>query len=91
MFKKILWRHSIKIIRLHISYCVRDRTDAKIPDRATLLFYNIKIGDEVGFVEEDGEYKIIPILKMEDLIDPSHFESTKKLIDEMRKERDNEA
>jgi AbrB family looped-hinge helix DNA binding protein len=53
--------------------------------------YNIKIGDEVGFIEEDGEYKIIPILKMEDLIDPSHFESTKKLIDEMRKERDNEA
>ncbi len=52
--------------------------------------YNIEIGDEVGFVEEDGEYKIVPILNMEDLIDPSHFESTKRLIDEMRRERDNE-
>lgn len=52
--------------------------------------YKIKIGDEVGFIEEDGEYKIIPILKMEDLIDPTQLEATKELIRRMRKERDEE-
>ena len=53
--------------------------------------YNIKIGDEVGFIEEDGEFRIIPILRMDQLTDPSHLEATKELIRRMRKERDEEA
>ena len=53
--------------------------------------YNIAIGDEVGFIEIDNEYRIIPILKMDQLTNSEHLEATKKLIADMRKERANEA
>lgn len=47
----------------------------------------IDIGDDVGFKKVDGEYIIYPIPKMHQLIDPDHLEGTKKLIEEMRRDR----
>ena len=52
--------------------------------------FGIQVGDEIGFVEIDGEYRIIPIMKMNELTNAKHFEATKDLIAEMRKDREKE-
>ncbi len=50
----------------------------------------IQAGDEVGFVEIEGEFHIRPILKMSELINSEHFDATKELIEEMRIDREND-
>ncbi len=52
--------------------------------------FGIKIGDDIGFIELNGEYKIFPIKSMDQLIDTSQYQSTKKLIEEMRIDREND-
>lgn len=48
---------------------------------------DIAIGDEVGFQKVDGNYVIVGIKSMEDLIDPDHMDATRELIEEMRRDR----
>lgn len=50
----------------------------------------IKAGDEIGFVEIEGEFHIRPILKMNELTNPDHFPEMKELIEEMRGDREKE-
>lgn len=49
--------------------------------------FGIKVGDDVGFIKINGDYKIVPLKSMHELVDHNHLESTKKLIEEMRNDR----
>ncbi|MFV2016344.1 MAG: AbrB/MazE/SpoVT family DNA-binding domain-containing protein, partial [Candidatus Heimdallarchaeota archaeon] len=49
---------------------------------------NIHVGDEIVFVEDDGIYNIIPVKKLEDLIDQDHKEGAKRILQSIREERD---
>lgn len=50
----------------------------------------IQVGDEIVFVEDEGIYNLIPIKKLENLIDPRQIEGAKKILAEIRKERNKE-
>ena len=50
----------------------------------------IQAGDEIGFVEIEGEFHIRPILKMSELTNPEQLDDMKELIEEMRRDREKE-
>ncbi len=58
---------------------------AKIRERL-----GIQVGDEVGFIELSVGFQIVPVMKMSQLTNSEHFDSTKELIEEMRIDRSKE-
>lgn len=49
---------------------------------------NIRVGDEIVFIEDDGIYNIIPVKKLEDLVDSDHKDGAKRILQSIREERD---
>ena len=50
----------------------------------------IQAGDEIGFVEIEGEFYIRPILKMRELTNPEQLDDMIELIENMRRDREKE-
>lgn len=52
---------------------------------------NISPGDEISFLESENGYIIIPIKNILDLTNPDELPIAKEIIEEIRKERQEEA
>ena len=44
---------------------------------------DIQVGDEIVFIKDDGIYNLIPIRKLEELIDPDQKAGAKRILREL--------